>query len=410
MKILIFAMSAFLFFLNTVHAADIAPSSMRIRTGTASGGLAAMGTLGDSRSINVYTNRKGNLSIDFTFSSVAANDSIAIGIRLFRASDSYHVAYIDAAGNARRIGSITGSSLAQEQVFAIPNAAINGGNAIFRLSSSAGADDAQLEGLAVRKSATEPPPPPPIDPVPPNEPVPPGEPQPNLLTPGISWYWQLQGTINTQVNAKVYVIDLFDSSTSLIQSLKASGKIVICYFSAGSYENWRSDASQFPAEILGKSLDGWAGERWLDVRSPATLAIMAKRLDLAKSKGCQGVEPDNVDGYGNDTGFALTPQNQINYNGALADQAKQRGLLIALKNATDIVKNLVDKFDFAIVESCFRWNECPAYSPFIEKGKAVLNAEYSTYSETTCRTAKELKFSTTFYNLNLDGKLYKPCP
>jgi hypothetical protein len=133
-------------------------------------------------------------------------------------------------------------------------------------------------------------------------------------------------------------------------------------------------------------------------------------MDLAKSKGCNGLEPDNVDGFANKSGFPLTAQDQINFNSFLADQAHARGMIVALKNSTDLVSSLVNKFDFAVVEECFKYNECGAYSPFIQQNKAVLNAEYSSYSSATCMQAASLKFSTVFYNLNLDGSVYKPCP
>lgn len=74
----------------------------------------------------------------------------------------------------------------------------------------------------------------------------------------------------------------------------------IGYFSAGSYENWRSDERDFPSSVKGNNLDGWPGEKWLDISDWATLGpIMEARLDLAVTKGCDGVEPDNVDGYDN---------------------------------------------------------------------------------------------------------------
>lgn len=41
---------------------------------------------------------------------------------------------------------------------------------------------------------------------------------------------------------------------------------------------------------------------------------MQARLDLAVQKGCDGVEPDNVDGYQNNSGFPLTAQDQLAYN------------------------------------------------------------------------------------------------
>jgi hypothetical protein len=40
---------------------------------------------------------------------------------------------------------------------------------------------------------------------------------------------------------------------------------------------------------------------------------MSTRLALASSKGCDGVDPDNVDGYDNDSGFDLTPSTALDY-------------------------------------------------------------------------------------------------
>src|SRR3989442_1480098 len=72
--------------------------------------------------------------------------------------------------------------------------------------------------------------------------------------PRTSWQWQLTGTVDETVAVQMIDIDLFDSSAALISRLKASGKKVICYFSAGSYENWRPDASQFPSAVLGNPM------------------------------------------------------------------------------------------------------------------------------------------------------------
>jgi len=233
----------------------------------------------------------------------------------------------------------------------------------------------------------------------------------NLSLPaGTKWYWQLQGTINTSLSPKVYDIDLYDTSTATISYLKSSGHIVICYFSAGTYEDWRSDAGSFPTSALGNNVDGWPGEKWLDVRNTQVRSIMASRMDLAKSKGCDGLEPDNVDGYSNGSGFPLTSADQINFNKYLADQAHARGMIIALKNSTDLVSALVNSFDFAVVEECFKYNECEEYSPFITQNKAVLNAEYTNYSASVCTKAANLKFSTAFFNLDLNGNKFQPCP
>jgi hypothetical protein len=230
-----------------------------------------------------------------------------------------------------------------------------------------------------------------------------------VIPAGTSWYWQLQGALNLNQTAKVYDVDLFDQTAATFSSLKTAQRIVICYFSAGTYEDWRPDEKQFPANTLGNGL-GWPGEKWLDVRNGTVRNIMLSRLDLAKSKGCDGVEPDNVDGYANNSGFNLSKQDQINFLTFLANESHKRGMTIALKNATDLVTTLVSSFDFAVVEECFKYNECEAYSPFILQNKAVLNAEYSAYSTSICSRAKTLKFSTVFFNLDLNGTVYNPCP
>ena len=107
----------------------------------------------------------------------------------------------------------------------------------------------------------------------------------------------------TPTGVEVYDVNLWDTSTATIDRLHAEGRRGICYFSAGSRENWRPDAQSFPPSTVGRPLDDWPGERWLDIRSPAVRSVKLERLDLAAEKGCKAVDPDNVDGYTARTGF-----------------------------------------------------------------------------------------------------------
>jgi hypothetical protein len=152
-------------------------------------------------------------------------------------------------------------------------------------------------------------------------------------------------------------------------------------------------------------VQGWPGENWLDTRSQAVRDIMQKRMDLAVQKGCDGVEPDNVDGYTNNPGFPLTPATQLDYNGLLADAAHSRGLAVALKNDLDQVADLVGKFDFALNEQCFQYSECDSLQPFIAAGKAVFEVEYGAASLATsvCPKANAANFDTLIKDLNLDA-------
>jgi hypothetical protein len=95
-------------------------------------------------------------------------------------------------------------------------------------------------------------------------------------------------------DAPVWDIDLFDNPTSTMKGLKAAGKIVICYFSAGTAEDWRDDYRDFAATDLGKVLPEWPNEKWIQTGSQSIRNIMAKRIKLAADKGCDAIDPDNT--------------------------------------------------------------------------------------------------------------------
>jgi hypothetical protein len=232
-----------------------------------------------------------------------------------------------------------------------------------------------------------------------------------------SWQWQLQGTINSSHDVALYDIDLFDSNASLIASLKNDGKKVICYFSAGSYENWREDKNVFPIDTLGKIMDGWESEKWLDIRDEALAPIMRARLDLAVQKGCDGVEPDNMDGYTNDTGFSLTASDQLAYNKFIANEARVRGLSVGLKNDLNQIVELEPYYDFSVNEQCHEFDECDKLLPFINANKPVFNAEYAqkyidnnfNERDTLCSHSINLGFKTLILPLNLDDSFRVSC-
>jgi hypothetical protein len=223
-------------------------------------------------------------------------------------------------------------------------------------------------------------------------------------SPGTSWQWQLTGSIDTSFDVEMYDIDLFDTLQSVIDQLHASGRVVICYFSAGSWEDWRPDANDFPAAVIGEPLEGWEGERWLDIRQLDMLApILVARLDLARQKGCDGVEPDNVDGYLNATGFPLSADDQIAFNIYLAEQAHARGLSIGLKNDLDQIETLLPYFDWALNEQCFEYAECKLLLPFVQSGKAVFGVEYSLNVDQFCPQANSMNLDWLKKNLELDA-------
>lgn len=221
------------------------------------------------------------------------------------------------------------------------------------------------------------------------------------VRPGTNWQWQLSGKIDTAVNADVFDVDLFDAPLRTLNTLKAKGRRIICYFSAGSFEDWRPDAKSFADDLKGKKLSGW-NEKWLDIRQIGKLRyIMGRRMDLAKQKGCDAVEPDNIDGYTNKTGFRLTARDQLRYNKMLAIEAHKRGMAIGLKNDGEQARILEPWFDFAVVEQCFEYKFCDRYLSFIKAGKAVLGAEYNVPARRFCPKANKLGMDFLYKKLEL---------
>jgi len=231
--------------------------------------------------------------------------------------------------------------------------------------------------------------------------------QPSGITP---WQWQLTDLpVDQSYGVVMYDIDLFENDASVVASLHVQGRVVIAYFSAGSWEEWRPDANRFPASVKGNDLEGWPGEKWLDIRPLDILGpIMEARMDLAVQKGFDGVEPDNVDGHDNDTGFSITYDDQIAYNVFLASAAHQRGLSIALKNDLGQIVDLEPYFDWALDEQCAEYDECGELLPFIDAGKAVMHAEYHRPTRAFCPWSNQHGFSSMRKRIDLDAWM-DPC-
>jgi hypothetical protein len=219
---------------------------------------------------------------------------------------------------------------------------------------------------------------------------------------GLSWQWQLSGTLDPSVAADVYDIDAVSSTAAQVAALHGQGRKVICYVNAGAYENFRPDAGSYPKAVLGNGLDGWPGERWLDVRRWDVLQpILAARFATCRTKGFDGVEPDNVDGYDNDTGFPLTAADQLTFNRRVADLAHRTGLAVGLKNDVEQASALVAAEDYAVDEECARYRECDALRGFISAGKPVFHAEYDLAVTSFCPVTRPLGFSSIRKHLDL---------
>lgn len=127
----------------------------------------------------------------------------------------------------------------------------------------------------------------------------------SIWQPEVGAAWQIvllkpievDGQGNVSPDVDIYDIDLYDNPVETFTALRKAGRKSICYFSAGSWEDWRDDKDEFDEADLGSEMDGWPDERWLNVSSANVRRIMKKRIEVAASKGCDAIDPDNVDGF-----------------------------------------------------------------------------------------------------------------
>jgi len=224
------------------------------------------------------------------------------------------------------------------------------------------------------------------------------------------WQWQLQGRIHKSVPACVFDVDGFETPAATVATLHRQGAAVVCYLDVGSWEEYRPDAAHFPRSVLGRHYEGFPEERWLDIAHFHRFApILEQRFRRCAAKGFDAVEPDNVAGWENRTGFPLTAADQLRFNRWVARRVHALGMAIALKNDPRQVRPLLPSFDFAIVEQCFQYDECDSYEPFVTAGKAVFEAEYELEPGAYCDRAQALGFSAIRKSYNLFARPWEHC-
>jgi hypothetical protein len=195
-------------------------------------------------------------------------------------------------------------------------------------------------------------------------------------------------------------------NAGVIDALHRRGKVVICYMDSGAWESYRPDAALFPRSVIGNST-GWDGENWLDIR-PASRVRFApliwSRMDVARSIGCDGIEPDQNNPIGNNPGFPVTTVDQTSWYLQVAAQAHARHLSVGMKNGVESINSAtVNAFDWALNEECFQYGECGTLLPFVRAGKAVFQTEYQGNPASFCPVARQDGFSSMLKDLNLDA-------
>jgi hypothetical protein len=227
----------------------------------------------------------------------------------------------------------------------------------------------------------------------------------------LTWYWQLQGTVNNSEPVEAYDIDGFENTAAEVATLHAKGIHAICYIDVGTDEEWRPDASEFPASVVGKS-NGWPGEKYLDITDASVFEpIMVKRFEMCKEKGFDAVEPDNMDTYeeGSKTGFTITAAEQATYDEWVATEVHSLGMAVLQKNDGEQTAQLEPYFDGALTEQCNQYSECSNFQAYLSAGKPVLNAEYSLATSAFCVADNKAGIMGARFSLELNGTTFEPC-
>lgn len=273
------------------------------------------------------------------------------------------------------------------------------------------------------------------------------------------WQWVLEGGITTsQANLSrfdMYDIDLTDAipqtmtqevvwgngekrtvtweqgaNAAEFNALKAAGKKVICYMDTGAFESYEPDAGLFPgnwgpgnssrgvpyngpsayasADVIGGSSEDSAGgtfdgEFWLDIRESAWqywTPIMWARFEVAKRIGCDGIEGDQNNSYGNDTTFGSTQAISLRLYREVYYQSHIRGLTAISKNGVELTaQQITDPTnipyctpglctpDGILNEECQQYAECSDLNPATTKGLWVGQVEYRGTSTSVCPSA-----------------------
>ncbi|MDX3850203.1 endo alpha-1,4 polygalactosaminidase [Streptomyces sp. AK02-01A] len=204
----------------------------------------------------------------------------------------------------------------------------------------------------------------------------------------------------------------------------ADGLYNICYVNAfqaqpGDAVDWWHD--KHPRLLLRGAdgepvIDGDWEEPLLDIstddKRAALLGIVGPWIDACADAGFDAVEPDNLDSYERSDGL-LTADDAAAFAGLLARRAHQQGLAIAQKNTTDLLgRRRLIGFDFAVVEECARYQECPDFVSAYD-GR-VFDIEYEEKDFTAACRAWSEELSITLRDrdvrpVDADGHVYEHC-
>jgi len=242
----------------------------------------------------------------------------------------------------------------------------------------------------------------------------------NIFNNISSFDWILDTDEISEIKTPAQVVDLdvLDTPKTTVEKLKKQWKIVIWYINIWAIENYRDDYEKFPKNVIWKTYSWWEDEKYLDVRKYEKFQkFILNRLEIAKEKGFNWIEPDNMDTYDNfeETWFKILEWDMREYLTWLNIETNKRWMFLIQKNAPELSKKMEKNFDAALLEWAFYNNFEDDFKNYIKNWKKVFNVEY-TYNtskkfflENICTKSKKLWFISILKNRDLDEFILE-CP
>lgn len=248
----------------------------------------------------------------------------------------------------------------------------------------------------------------------------------NLMGTGVTAY---NGDTAPGDNPVIYDIDAIENPASTVTALHAMGDHAICYIEVGTAGNYYTTAQegiattyfaqlQAAGVLSSNELSGYP-EYFINYTKPAAVTIIESMIQQqCAAKGFDGVETDLDETWGGEEGnptfspaTTLTQANEETYLTTLSAYMHSIGLAWISKNLDDegsasFVSDMQPLSQGMISEECNFNDSCSLLSPFLNAGKWIGNAEYTSDGETQakfCASDNSADINGILFNVNLDG-------
>ena len=191
--------------------------------------------------------------------------------------------------------------------------------------------------------------------------------------------------LDPSVPAAVYDVDGFETRAATWRPTPARSQ-GICYLDVGTWESYRPDAGLLPPLGDRQALRRLPRRALARRLSLPALAPLCARFAICRTRASTRSSPTTWPATKTTPALRSALLDQLRFNRWIARVVHRQGMAVALKNDPAQVRQLLGDFDFAVVESCFDFDECDSFLPFI-RGQGRLPRRVRAPPPSSARTA-----------------------